>query len=117
MIHSLGKKAALTIKPETPIQVLFPYLGMVDMVLVMTVEPGAGGQKLILECLDKVRELKKYRDQMGYHFDIEVDGGINKDNLLTAIEAGANVIVAGSAIFKNNICENAMTFQQRMNEK
>lgn len=114
-IHSLGKKAAITINPGTPISAIQSYLELVDMVLVMTVEPGYGGQKLIESCLDKVTELRKLAQDCGLDFDIEVDGGITPDNVHRAIEAGANVIVAGSAVFKDDIAENVKHFLKQMN--
>lgn len=114
MIRATGKKAGLTIKPGTPVEALLPYLELVDMVLVMTVEPGFGGQKLIPQCLDKVRELRRIVEEKGCPLDIEVDGGISAENVELALEAGANVIVAGSAIFKNNIGANVAQFLQKM---
>lgn len=106
-IHSLGKKAGVTIKPATPVMELEPYLEMVDMVLVMTVEPGFGGQELIAGCLDKVNELRHILSDRGLeHVDVEVDGGIHEGNLSRVLSAGANVIVSGSAVFHNDIHEN-----------
>lgn len=112
-IRSLGKKVGITIKPGTPAQTVEPYLELVDMVLVMTVEPGFGGQKLIPECLDKVRKIRKVIADRGLNVDIEVDGGINDENVESALEAGANVIVAGSAVFKNDIAENVRIFLRK----
>lgn len=109
-IRSLGKKVGITIKPATPAQAVEPYLELTDLVLVMTVEPGFGGQKLIPECLDKVREIRKMITDKGLFVDIEVDGGINADNVELALEAGANIIVAGSAVFRNDITENVRDF-------
>ncbi len=114
LIRRTGRKVGITIKPATPVSALEEYLDLIDMVLVMTVEPGFGGQKLIPECLDKVRELAAMRDAAGLAFDIEVDGGINKKNLSEALGAGANVIVAGSAIFKNDIGANIKEFMEQM---
>ena len=99
-IKSKGVRAAVSVKPATPVSVLYPMLDELDMVLIMTVEPGFGGQKLIPETVEKVRELKAYLDSKGMKLDIEVDGGVTPENLSTLTEAGANVIVAGSAIFK-----------------
>ncbi len=113
-IRWTGKKVGITIKPGTPVEVLEPYLPLVDMVLVMTVEPGFGGQKLIPECLEKVTALRKMIKAKGLKIDIEVDGGISADNVHLALEAGANVIVAGSAVFKNDACANAREFLKRM---
>lgn len=105
-IRSFGKRTGITIKPATPVEAVCPYLELVDMVLVMTVEPGFGGQKLMPECLDKVRELRGIALEKGLDMDIEVDGGITADNVGLALEAGANVIVAGSAVFKGDIGKN-----------
>ena len=99
-IKSKGVRAAVSVKPATPVSVLYPMLDELDMVLIMTVEPGFGGQKLIPETVEKVRELKAYLDSKGMSIDIEVDGGITPENLSSLTDAGANVIVAGSAIFK-----------------
>lgn len=113
-IHSLGKKAAITINPGTPVSAIEPYLKMVDMVLVMTVEPGYGGQKMIVSCLDKVKELRRIADECRLSFDIEVDGGITPENVSMALEAGANVIVAGSAVFRDDIEGNVKRFLEQM---
>ena len=99
-IHSKGVRAAVSIKPATPPELLFPMMSELDMLLVMTVEPGFGGQKLIPEAVQKVKVLRDYAEAQGLKLDIEVDGGIGADNLYLLTEAGANVIVAGSAIFK-----------------
>lgn len=115
LIRGIGKKVGITIKPGTPVAELVPYLELVDMVLIMTVEPGFGGQKLIPECLDKVKELRQIATEKGINVDIEVDGGISADNVETAIAAGANVIVAGSAVFKNDIGVNVKKFLEKMN--
>ena len=90
----------MAVKPKTDVSVVYPLLDYVDMVLIMTVEPGFGGQKLIPETVAKVRALKAYMDEKGYALDIQVDGGITTENLPDVIKAGANVIVAGSAIFR-----------------
>ena len=100
-IKSYDMKAGLAISPSTPYEAVIPYLDIVDMILVMTVEPGFGGQQMIPETLEKVRAIKKYCDENGINVDIEVDGGINENNAHLAIKAGANVIVAGSAIFRS----------------
>lgn len=113
-IRKTGKKAGITIKPATPVGDVLPYIDKVDMVLVMTVEPGFGGQELIPECLDKVRDLRRISDERGLDLDIEVDGGVKPDNLQTVLEAGANVIVAGSAVFRGNITENITEFMKFM---
>lgn len=99
-IRSLGIKAGLTIKPKTPVSVIKPLIGKFDMLLIMSVEPGFGGQKFIPESLDKIREARALFDEKGIEMDIEIDGGINADNIGAVVEAGANVIVAGSSVFK-----------------
>lgn len=98
-IRSLGCKSAISIKPNTPAEAIFDLLPLCDMVLVMTVEPGYGGQAFMPEMLEKVRKLKSEIDRRGLSVDIQVDGGINVNNAKDAIAAGANVLVAGSAVF------------------
>ena len=100
MIRSRGKLAAISVKPKTPVEAIYPYLEMCDMVLVMTVEPGFGGQSLIPETLEKVKTLRAEIEKRGLDIDIQVDGGINDKNCRDAVAAGANVLVAGSAVFK-----------------
>ena len=100
IIKRRGKKAAVSVKPATPIEAVYPYLEKCDMVLVMTVEPGYGGQALIPETLEKVRKLKAEITRRGLNIDIQVDGGINPENASAAVSAGANVLVAGSSVFK-----------------
>ena len=114
MIRKLGKKAGITIKPKTPVQAAAPYLELVDMVLVMTVEPGFGGQKLMPDCIEKVRQLRRMIRERGLETDIEVDGGITVDNVGLALEAGANVIVAGSAVFGGDVRDNVKRFLEKM---
>jgi ribulose-phosphate 3-epimerase len=99
LIKSYDKKCAISIKPNTPADVLLPYLERLDMVLIMSVEPGFGGQKFIESSLDKIRALYKIRTENNYGFDIEVDGGITLENVKKIKDARANVIVAGSSIF------------------
>ena len=101
MIKQRGKLAAVSVKPNTPIEAVYPYLNSCDMILVMTVEPGYGGQALIPECLEKVRKLRAESNSRGIDIDIQVDGGINGSNAPLAIECGANILVAGSSVFKN----------------
>lgn len=113
-IRSLNKRVGITIKPGTPAEAVEPYLEQVDMVLVMTVEPGFGGQKLIPECLGKVTAIRRMAAERGLQTDIEVDGGITAENVELALQAGANVIVAGSAVFKNNISVNVNQFLAKM---
>ena len=102
LIKSLGKKAGVSINPETPLDSIFPVLHLIDLALIMSVNPGFGGQKFMPEVLEKIKELKKIGDQKNLDFDIEIDGGINFDNNKLAIEAGANILVSGTTIFKNN---------------
>lgn len=98
-IRSFGVKAGITIKPNTPVDAIKDYLDKVDLVLVMTVEPGFGGQKLIPECLKKITELKKIREEKGYSYEIEVDGGVGLGNIKEVMDSGVDVVVAGSAVF------------------
>ncbi len=98
-IKSKEARVGMAIKPATPAEAVYPFLESLDMVLVMTVEPGFGGQKMIPETIEKVRAIRAYANEKGIKLDIQVDGGINNDNLKLATEAGANVIVAGSAVF------------------
>ena len=90
----------IAISPKTSVEAVLPYVSMADMILVMTVEPGFGGQSFMPECLDKVRVLRRQAIKMGIDLNIEVDGGINAENAIHCTEAGANVLVAGSALFK-----------------
>ena len=100
-IKELGKKASISISPNTPAEAVLPYLPELDMVLVMTVEPGFGGQSLIPETLDKVKAIRKAINENGYNCNIQVDGGISEKNISLVTDAGANVIVAGTAVFKS----------------
>ena len=102
LIKSLGKKVGLSLNPDTPIHTIEKYLIEINLVLVMTVHPGFGGQKFISKILDKIRDLKKIKDEKGLNFDIEVDGGINFENNSDVINAGANILVSGTTIFKDN---------------
>ena len=113
-IRSLGAKAGLAINPGTPVAELLPYMDMVDMVLVMTVNPGFGGQAYIPECTDKIREVRAIIDERGLNVNLEIDGGVNIDNLQMNLDAGANVIVAGSAVFKGDIAEKTKAFLEIM---
>ena len=99
LIRSLGCKAALSVKPKTPVEVVFPFLEKLSMVLVMTVEPGFGGQSFMADMLDKVKVLRAECERRGLDTDIQVDGGINEQNAGLAVLNGANVLVAGSAVF------------------
>jgi len=100
-IRSNGIKAGITIKPATPVSVLNDLVDYVDMILIMSVEPGFGGQAYIESSDEKIRQVKELVERSGKHIDIEVDGGVSPSNVKRVIDAGANVIVAGSAIFKS----------------
>lgn len=109
-IRSLGKKSALAIKPQTPAEAIFDYIPLCDMILVMTVEPGYGGQGFIYEMLPKIKVLRDYADANGFEkLDIQVDGGVNEKTGYSAVNAGANVLVAGTGLFKADdmkaVCE------------
>lgn len=116
MIKDKGVKAGVTIKPNTPNSVLEDVLDQVDMILLMTVEPGFGGQSYIPSSTEKIRELRRMLDERGLKTDIEVDGGIKKNNLQMVLDAGANVIVAGSAIFEGDIEQNVKDFLSIMDK-
>ena len=109
-IHSLGKKAGISIKPATEVSELLPYLDKVEMILVMTVEPGFGGQAFIPHCGEKVRELRGILNERGLDTDIEVDGGIYFDNVENVLDLGANVIVSGSGVFNGDVSANVKKF-------
>lgn len=102
-IHDLGKKAGISIVPSTPVSALEEILGYVDLVLVMTVNPGFGGQKLIPSCVKKISELVRIREEEGLDFLVSVDGGVNAETLSSVIDAGADVIVSGSAFFTGKL--------------
>jgi ribulose-phosphate 3-epimerase len=101
-IKKLNIKVGVSLNPETKIGSVIDYLNEVNLILIMSVNPGFGGQKFMPEVLDKIRDLKKIREQKKLNFDIEIDGGINFDNNKLAIKAGANILVSGTTIFKNN---------------
>lgn len=111
-IHRKGLKAGIAIKPATPPEVLRPYLDRADMLLVMTVEPGFGGQAYIESCTDKITAVRKMAEESGRNIDVQADGGINRDNVKKVLAAGANVIVAGSAVFNGNISDNTARFME-----
>jgi len=98
-IHRLGKKAGISIKPGTPAEALLPYMKDIEMALVMTVEPGFGGQKFMPDMMEKLRVLRAYCQENGLAVDLQVDGGIDLNTAPVAVESGANVLVAGSALF------------------
>lgn len=110
-IHSYGMLAGVSIKPNTSVSVLKPYLASADMFLIMTVEPGFGGQDYMDICTDKIRDLRKMLDEKGLQTDIEVDGGITRENVEYVMDAGANVFVMGSSIFKGDIAQNVKYFK------
>lgn len=109
-IKELGMKAGVALNPATPVETLDCVLDQVDMVLLMTVNPGFGGQKFIPYTLDKVKKLRGILDERGLKTDIEVDGGIGLGNVRTLLDAGANVIVAGSAVYNGNAAANVQEF-------
>ncbi len=111
-IHSYGMLAGVSIRPNTSVQVLKPYLASADMFLIMTVEPGFGGQDYMDICTDKIRALRMMLNERDMQTDIEVDGGITRDNVKYVMEAGANVFVMGSSIFKGDIAENVAYFKE-----
>ena len=101
-IKELGKKVGVSLNPNTKIDIIKEFFSEINLILIMSVHPGFGGQKFMPEVLVKIKELKKIKDKQNFNFDIEVDGGINFDNSKLAIEAGANILVSGTTIFKNN---------------
>ena len=111
-IRECGCKAGLAVNPHTPIEEVYPYLHLTDMVLAMTVQPGFGGQKFIPESLDKIREARKMITDQGLSVDIQVDGGIYQTNVKEVLDAGANIIVAGSAVFKGDPAENTKAMME-----
>lgn len=104
-IRALGAKAGVSVKPKTPVESLLPYLNEMDLVLIMSVEPGFGGQSFMEDQLEKVRILRKYIDEHNLQVRIEIDGGINQNTAKLAKEAGCDTLVAGSYVFKNDIHE------------
>ena len=113
-IREAGCKAAVSVKPGTPAEAVFPLLGLADMVLVMTVEPGFGGQSFMPDMLQKIRALRHECTKRGLETDIEVDGGIKEETIDEVLKAGANVIVAGSAVFKGDVQANAAALLSHM---
>ena len=101
-IKSLNKKVGVSLNPESKLDLITNYLEKIDLVLIMSVNPGFGGQKFMPEVLDKVKQLKEIKSKRNMNFDIEIDGGINFDNCQSAIEAGANILVSGTTVFKSN---------------
>ena len=109
-IHARGLKAGIAIKPGTDVKVLKPYFGNAEMFLIMTVEPGFGGQKYMDICTEKIRLLRNMLTEAEYDTDIQVDGGITRENVKVVLDAGANVIVMGSSVFKGDIAGNVEYF-------
>lgn len=115
-IIELGVQPAICISPDTPYEDIIPYLSKVKMVLVMSVYPGYGGQKLIESTLTKAAALRRYADDNNIEFDIEMDGGIKIDNLDTVLDSGVNVIVAGTGVFKGDLYKNVDSFYGKFRE-
>lgn len=115
-IRENGCKVGLSISPDTDVSVLEPWIKKVDMILLMSVHPGFGGQKFIPETLAKIRAVRSMIQEMNPVCDLEVDGGIHLGNVKEVMEAGVNVVVAGTAVFRGNISENMAAFYQQMNE-
>ena len=109
-IHTLGCRVGMSIKPGTPIEAVRKYLPKIDMLLVMTVEPGFGGQQYIPESTERIRQARGMADELGIDLDIQVDGGVGQDNVHVVLEAGANVIVSCSAVFHGDITDNVKRF-------
>ena len=103
MIHESGKKAGVAVCPGTPVSLLSEILPSADIILVMTVNPGWGGQKIIPSCVEKVAQLKKYREEHGLNYKISVDGGVNNDTLKSVIDAGTDIVVSGSCFFNGSL--------------
>lgn len=109
-IHEAGVQAGISIKPGTELETIYPYLSQVELFLLMTVEPGFGGQAYLPQSTERIRKVREYLTNHQLSTDLEVDGGIKLDNLALVTEAGANVIVAGSAIFKGDVSANVRAF-------
>lgn len=114
LLRSKHVKVGLSVNPKTSIEEVFPYLHLVDMVLIMTVQPGFGGQKYLDYCTEKIVTLYEQIKKSNLVVDIEVDGGINEETLPIVLEAGANVIVAGSSVFRGDVRSNAERFRQKI---
>jgi len=113
-IKAQGIQCGITLNPETPVEAVVPYLEMVDMVLVMSVHPGFGGQKLIPETLKKVEYLAEVRKERNLHYNIEIDGGVNRKNLGEIVSLGVDIVVAGTAVFQGDISENMKIVKEVM---
>ncbi len=116
-IRQAGAKVGISIKPGTPVEEVLPWLEQVDMVLVMTVEPGFGGQKYMDTCTEKIRQVRAAIAEKGLRVDVEIDGGVTAENITVPLEAGANVIVAGSAVFRGDIEENVKMLMAQISHK
>ena len=115
-IREAGVKAGVSIKPATPVNDISHMLEDVDMVLIMTVQPGFGGQKYMDECTEKIREVRELIDAEDLNVDIQVDGGINDETMETVMKAGANLLVAGSYVFKGDLASSVRHAKERMND-
>lgn len=115
-IKNCGKKAGISICPQTDADQLLPYMELVDMILVMSVQPGFGGQKFIPESIEKIRKVRRMITECGRDIDLEVDGGIYQDNVEEVLKAGANVIVAGSAVFGGDPGQNTKAMMERLRQ-
>jgi ribulose-phosphate 3-epimerase len=114
-IHSQGMKAGVSVKPGTDLEQIQNVLGDLDLLLIMTVEPGFGGQALLPHCLNKIREAKKLREKHKYHYQIQADGGINADTAALVVAAGAEILVAGSAVFNSKpLAENVAAMMKSL---
>lgn len=113
-IRQAGARVGISIKPGTSVESVLPWLEQVDMVLVMTVEPGFGGQKYMDACTEKIRQVRTAITERGLAVDVEIDGGVTADNIHIPLEAGANVIVAGSAVFRGDVAENVKALMAQM---
>ena len=111
-IHACGVKAGISVKPATPVAELIPYLDRADMFLIMSVEPGFGGQAFIPESLERIRQLRGLLEERSLEKDLEVDGGVYHSNVAEVLEAGANVIVSGSGVYKGDIRRNVAEFME-----
>lgn len=116
-IRALGCRVGISINPETSVHAVEPYLGLVDMILIMTVRPGFGGQKYLDYCTEKIKRLHQMIRLKNLNTKIEVDGGINRENVNTVLDAGADIIVMGSSVFNGDIRENTEYFVKLMKER
>mgnify|MGYP002854612890 CR=1 FL=1 len=114
MVKDAGLPAGVAVNPATPVERIYWALGLVDMILIMTVNPGYGGQSFIPYCYDKISQVRDMLDEHNHDVDIQIDGGATRDNISDIINAGANVVVAGSSIFKGDIADNVRFFKNKM---